>query len=86
MKVIFIEKGKFLVVYGPAKTHSDSYSNIKLCFTATDQDLLKEILTKLCKRQDAFFVKYSKQPRAGMYLGRCFLTTDEAHRSDMERV
>ena len=33
---------------------------------------------ELSQRDDCFFVKYGVNARGGMYLGRCFLTTDRA--------
>jgi hypothetical protein len=35
-------------------------------------------LRQLSLRDDCFRVKYSVRDREGMYLGRCFLTTDAA--------
>ena len=45
---------------------------------ATDKDALIKLLYELSKRDDCYYVKYSTDPRDGMYLGRCFLTTDDA--------
>jgi hypothetical protein len=52
------------------------YSQKKLCFVATDQPLLVEVLGRLAERPDCFFVKYSVGQRDGMYLGRCFLVDE----------
>jgi hypothetical protein len=49
------------------------YCNKKLCFVATDQAILAELLGKLAQRPDCYYVKYSVISRDGMYLGRCFL-------------
>jgi hypothetical protein len=54
------------------------YSNQKLCFAATDKPFLIALLYELSLRPDCHYVKYSIEPRDHMYLGRCFLTTDQA--------
>ena len=69
---------KFLCRDGPARARGPECSQRKLCFTATDRDLLARHLLELSKRDDCFFVKFGVKPRGGMYLGRCFLTSDEA--------
>jgi hypothetical protein len=48
----------------------------KLCFVATDQSLLADVLRQLAERPDCHYVKYSVHPRDGMYLGRCFLADE----------
>ena len=48
----------------------------KLCFVATDQALLADVLGQLAERPDCVYVKYSIDPRDGMYLGRWFLMDD----------
>jgi hypothetical protein len=53
-------------------------SQHKLCFVATDRNLLADILLELSKRSDCCAVKYSVEPRDGMYLGRCFMLEDGA--------
>lgn len=71
--------GAFFCLDGPARRRGETaYSQRKLCFTATDQDLLARHLWRLAEREDCFFVKFGAQARAGMYLGRCFLLTDAA--------
>ena len=52
-------------------------SHKKLCFVATDQGLLGRVLGELADRPDCYYVKYSIEPRDGMYLGRCFLLDDQ---------
>lgn len=69
---------KFLCRDGPARGRGDAFSQKKLCFTSTRRDLLARHLLELSRRDDCFFVKFSVTSRGGMYLGRCFLTTDEA--------
>jgi len=69
---------KFLCRDGPASDRGEAYSQKKLCFTSTRRDLLARHLLALSKREDCFFVKFGVKPRGGMYLGRCFLATDEA--------
>ena len=49
------------------------YCQKKLCFVATDQALLADVLRQLAERPDCYYVKYSIHQRDGMYLGRCFL-------------
>jgi hypothetical protein len=70
--------GAFLCKDGPARARGEAYSNKKLCFTATSQELLARHLRRLSERDDCFFVKFSVRARGGMYLGRCFLTSDGA--------
>jgi hypothetical protein len=53
------------------------FCNKKLCFTATDQAFLIELLAELAALPDCRYVKYSIEPRDGMYLGRCFMVTEE---------
>jgi len=69
---------KFLCRDGPAFERGESYSQKKLCFTATDRQLLARHLLALSKREDCYFVKFGVRARGGMYLGRCFLQTDQA--------
>jgi hypothetical protein len=52
-------------------------SQKKLCFVATDQGLLSRVLGELADRSDCHYVKYSIEPRDGMYLCRCFLLDDQ---------
>ena len=61
-------------IAGPNATHS----NKKVCFVATDRAFLAALLYELSTRADCYYVKYSVEPRDGMYLGRCFLASDEA--------
>ena len=68
---------KFLCRDGPASARSDACSQKKLCFTATERDLLARHLLELSRREDCFFVKFGVNPRGGMYLGRCFLMSDQ---------
>jgi hypothetical protein len=67
---------KFLCRNGPQR--SAGYSQKKLCFTSTDRALLARHLLELSRRQDCVFVKFGVNARGGMYLGRCFLATDQA--------
>ena len=73
----FYEEGSFLCRNGAAKSRSKDYANKKLCFVATDQNFLMELLFELSNLEDCFFVKLSSRSRDGMYLGRCFFTTDK---------
>jgi hypothetical protein len=63
---------------GPARSRGDAHSHKKLCFTSTERDLLARHLLDLSRREDCFFVKFGTNARGGMYLGRCFLTSDAA--------
>jgi hypothetical protein len=65
--------GHFMDLHGPASKSGGPYCNKKLCFVATDQELLADVLAELAERPDCYYVKYSVEPRDGMYLGRCFL-------------
>ena len=69
--------GVFMKRNGRGQSSSGSYSNKKLCFVATDKMILAELLLELSEREDCYGVKYSVQPRAGMFLGRCFMTEDQ---------
>lgn len=69
---------KFLCRDGPAAARGATYSQKKLCFTSTQRELLARHLLELSRREDCFFVKFGVVARGGMYLGRCFLTTDRA--------
>jgi hypothetical protein len=52
-------------------------SQKKLCFFATDQALLADVLQELAARPDCQYVKYSLYQKGGVYLGRCFLVDDQ---------
>ena len=73
-----VMEGRFMHIQGPAKLAGVLYSNHKVCIAATDQMALAKLLYDLSLREDCYYVKYSTMPRDGMYLGRCFLTTDDA--------
>lgn len=49
----------------------------KVCFFARDQALLASVLYALSRRPDSYYVKYSVEPRDGVYLGRCFMVDRE---------
>jgi hypothetical protein len=69
--------GHFMSRHGGAKP-SAVRSAKKVCFVATDKAFLVGLLYELSLRNDCSSVKYSVVPRDGMYLGRCFLTSDAA--------
>jgi hypothetical protein len=69
---------RFLCRDGPARGRGAPCSNKKLCFTGTDRADVARHLYELSLREDCFFVKFSTNPRGGMFLGRCFLATDAA--------
>jgi hypothetical protein len=66
--------GYFMAIRGQAWYRQKHCCQKKLCFVATDQALLADVLGQLAERPDCHYVKYSVIPRDGMYLGRCFLT------------
>lgn len=67
----------FLCREGPAGLQ-EPYAQQKLCFTATDRELLARHLLALSRRDDCVFVKFGVKDRGGMFLGRCFLLTQQA--------
>ena len=68
--------GCFMELHGPAWYAQKPYCQKKLCFVATDRQLLADVLRELAERPDCHYVKYSVYSRDGMYLGRCFLTDE----------
>ena len=54
----------------------EAYPKRKVCFVATDKALLMEVLYELSLLPSCWGVKYSTEPRDGMYLGR-FVAVDE---------
>jgi hypothetical protein len=62
---------------GPAWNREGRYCNKKLCFVATDQALLADVLRQLAERPDCNYVKYSVWHLDGMFLGRCFLMDEQ---------
>ena len=69
--------GVFMERRGPAGRNT-VYSQKKICLAATDRNFLVGLLYEWSLRADCYYVKYSSVARDGMYLGRCFLTSDEA--------
>ena len=69
--------GNFMGRFGPVGEGSP-HSQKKVCLAATDHEFLIRFLYALSLRNDCYYVKYSTRARDGMYLGRCFLETDEA--------
>ena len=70
--------GAYMRRWGPGDTgERPPRLNKKLCLYATDQAALIAELDAICARPECVMVKYSIEPRDGMYLGRAFLT-DEA--------
>jgi hypothetical protein len=55
-----------------------AFSQKKVCFVATDKPFLVRLVHRLSLRPDCHWVKYSCEPRDGMYLARCFMTNDDA--------
>lgn len=73
-----VMEGAFLQRWGAGKAGGAPCSNKKLCFVATDRALLAETLLELSRRPDCYYVKYSTRAKDGMFLGRCFLSNEEA--------
>jgi hypothetical protein len=69
--------GAFMERRGAGWNEERRFCQRKLCFVATDQALLAEVLGRLAERPDCFYVKYSVRPRDGMYLGRCFMVDEQ---------
>ncbi|MGE0786216.1 MAG: hypothetical protein AB7S26_11045 [Sandaracinaceae bacterium] len=67
------DDGKYVHRYGPAYRADGDFCNVKLCFVATDLEVLVSELETLALRDDCVYVKLSIAPRDGMYIGRCFL-------------
>jgi hypothetical protein len=68
--------GAFMCRSGAGRKDGVTFSRKKLCFVATDKAFLAELLLDLSRRSDCYYVKYSREPRDGMYLGRCFMLND----------
>ena len=68
--------GVFMRRWGAGRSDRVSHCQRKLCFVATDKAFLAQFLLDLSREPDCYFVKYSTQPRDGMYLGRCFMLED----------
>ncbi|MCJ2512497.1 MAG: hypothetical protein LN409_03990, partial [Candidatus Thermoplasmatota archaeon] len=68
--------GVFMRRWGAGLRPGVKFSQHKLCFVAADRTLLAETLLELSRRSDCYGVKYSVQPKDGMYLGRCFMLED----------
>lgn len=62
---------------GPAKKAGKAHSEMKVCFTCRDSDLLKSLLGKIVQNEECYWVKMSTKARDGMYLGRCFFTSSD---------
>ncbi len=73
-----VHHGVFLMRHGRGRRPGVVYSNKKLCFVATDQSFLAELLFELSNRDDCYMVKFTSQAKSGMYLGRCFLLDEHA--------
>ena len=70
-------RGAYMERKGPARIAGKAFSKKKLCLSATNKAYLINLLFELSERQDCYYVKYSMNPRDGMYLGRCFMTSDD---------
>jgi hypothetical protein len=58
--------GSLMERRGPAWNEERRRCQKKLCFVATDQALLAEILDQLAERPDCFYVRYSVRLGDGM--------------------
>jgi hypothetical protein len=75
----FVRKGAYLTRDGAVRRAGGAdCPNKKLCLCATDGPFLVGLLRELSERPDCFFVKYSAEPRDGMFLGRVFLMDEQA--------
>ena len=70
-------KGKSFWMKDGKGRENVEYSFKKLCFVATDQKLLANILLELSNSEKCYFVKFSVFPKEKMYLGRAFFLSDE---------
>jgi len=70
----FERRGPFLLRRGPAHARGETRCAPKLCFAATDRDLLASVLDEFATDERCHTVKYAAEPRDGMYLGRCLMT------------
>ncbi len=73
----FYETGSFLCLDGPVKKAGREHSNMKVCFTCRDSELLRKLLVKIAQDEECYWVKMSTKPRDGMFLGRCFFSSKE---------
>jgi hypothetical protein len=69
--------GVFRQRFGAAGSDA-AFSQKKVCFVATDKPFLVRLAYELSLRAECHWVKYSCEPRDGMYLARCFMTNDDA--------
>ena len=69
--------GAFMERRGAGWNEERRFCQKKLCFVATDQSLLADVLGQLANRPDCFYVKYSVRERDRMYLGRCFMVDEQ---------
>jgi putative acetyltransferase len=72
-----VPSGRFRERFGPLGGGA-VHSSKKLCLVATDAALLVDTLYGISRRTDCYYVKYGLNARDGMFLGRCFLATDQA--------
>lgn len=73
----FYQLGSFLCIDGPAKKAGKKHSEMKVCFTCRDSNLLKTLLEKIVQDEECYWVKMSTKDRDGMFLGRCFFTSSD---------
>jgi hypothetical protein len=55
-----------------------AFCHKKLCLVATELDHLLAVLDRMLERDDCFWVKYSPDAKAGMFLARVVLTDAKA--------
>jgi hypothetical protein len=73
----FYSQGTFLCIDGPAKKAGREHSEVKVCITCRDDELLRQLIAKVAEDEECYWVKMSTKARDGMFLGRCFFTTKE---------
>lgn len=78
MSSLFYPVRQYIAARGPQYDEDGESPRYKLCVVATDLNYLVEFLTKSVTRADGYYVKYSDQPKDGMYLGRVYLASEEA--------
>ena len=71
-----VRSGRFRDRFGPLGRDAIC-SRKKLCLVATDAGILVDLLYGISLRKDCYYVKYGLIAREGMYLGRCFLASDQ---------
>ena len=70
--------GTYMIRWGPKKgVPPEERSDKKLCLTATDRALWAQVVSELSEHPQCRAVKFSVEPKDGMYLGRAFILDDD---------